>query len=119
MNPLVIAAAWLALGLLTSALLRRRTARLVAIVPLVGAGLTLLATRSSTAAVPLGRPERRSPASTAPARGCSSPPALSMTLVMLLQPSIDVSVGRTIGVVGAAATVAMASSDPLVTAPAP
>ena len=39
-----------------------------------------------------------------------------MTLVVLLQPSIDVSVGRTIGVVGAAATLAMASSDPLVTA---
>ena len=54
MNPLVIAAGWLALGLVSSALLRRRTARLVAVVPLVGAGLTLLATRSSTAAVPLG-----------------------------------------------------------------
>jgi len=41
---------------------------------------------------------------------------VAMTLVMLLQPAIDVSVGRAVGVVGAAATIAMASNDPLVTA---
>jgi hypothetical protein len=114
-NPLVIAAGWLALGLLTSALLRRRTARLVAVVPLVGAGLTLLATRSSTVAVPLGGLAGITGLDRA-GQGVLVAAGLSMTLVVLLQPSIDVSVGRTIGVVGAAATVAMASSDPLVTA---
>ena len=54
MNPLVIAAGWLALGLITSALLRRRTSRLVAIVPLAGAALTLFSTRAAAAVVPLG-----------------------------------------------------------------
>ena len=115
MNPLVIAAGWLALGLVSSALLRRRTARLVAVVPLVGAGLTLLATRSSTAAVPLGGLAAITGLDRA-GQGVLVAAGLSMTLVLLLQPSIDVSAGRTIGVVGAAATIAMASSDPLVTA---
>ena len=115
MNPLVIAAGWLALGLLASALLRRRTARWVAVVPLVGAGLTLLATRSSTVAVPLGGLAAITGLDRA-GQGVLVAAGLSMTLVVLLQPSIDVSVGRTIGMVGAAATVAMASSDPLVTA---
>jgi hypothetical protein len=114
-NPLVIAAGWLALGLLASALLRRRTARWVAVVPLVGAGLTLLATRSSTVAVPLGGLAAITGLDRA-GQGVLIAAGLSMTLVVLLQPSIDVSVGRTIGMVGAAATVAMASSDPLVTA---
>ena len=41
---------------------------------------------------------------------------ISLALVLILQPSIDVSAGRAIGVVGAAATIAMASNDPLVTA---
>ena len=115
MNPLVIAAGWLALGLVASALLRRRTARLVAVVPLVGAGLTLLVTRSSTAAVPLGGLAAITGLDRA-GQGVLVAAGLSMTLVLLLQPSIDVSAGRTIGVVGAAATIAMASSDPLVTA---
>jgi hypothetical protein len=114
-NPLVIAAGWLALGLLASALLRRRTARWVAVVPLVGAGLTLLATRSSTVAVPLGGLAAITGLDRA-GQGVLVAAGLSMTLVVVLQPSIDVSVGRTIGMVGAAATVAMASSDPLVTA---
>ena len=54
MNPLIVAAAWLALGVLASAVLRRRTSKLVALIPLVGAGLTLLVARSASAAVPLG-----------------------------------------------------------------
>ncbi len=115
MNPLVTAAVWLALGLLASAALRRRTARLVAVVPLVGAGLTLLVARSSTVAVPLGGLDAITGLDRA-GQGVLVAAGLSMTLVILLQPSIDVSVGRTIGIVGAAATIAMASSDPLVTA---
>lgn len=115
MNPLVTAAVWLALGLLASAALRRRTARLVAVVPLVGAGLTLLVARSSTVAVPLGGLDAITGLDRA-GQGVLVAAGLSMTLVILLQPSIDVSVGRTIGIVGAAATVAMASSDPLITA---
>jgi hypothetical protein len=114
-NPLVTAAVWLALGLLASALLRRRTARMVAFVPLVGAGLTLLVARSSTAAVPLGGLGAISGLDRA-GQGVLVATGISMTLVILLQPSIDVSIGRTIGIVGAAATIAMASSDPLVTA---
>jgi hypothetical protein len=114
-NPLVTAAVWLALGLLASAALRRRTARLVAVVPLVGAGLTLLVARSSTVAVPLGGLDAITGLDRA-GQGVLVAAGLSMTLVILLQPSIDVSVGRTIGIVGAAATIAMASSDPLVTA---
>jgi hypothetical protein len=113
-NPLVIAAGWLALGLVASALLRRSTARLVALVPLVGAGLTLLATRSATAAVPLGGLAAITGLDRA-GQGVLVVAGLSMTLVLLLQPSVDVSAGRAIGVVGAAATIAMASSDPLVT----
>ena len=115
MNPLVTAAVWLALGLLASAALRRRTARLVAVVPLVGAGLTLLVARSSTVAVPLGGLHAITGLDRA-GQGVLVAAGLSMTLVILLQPSIDVSVGRTVGIVGAAATIAMASSDPLVTA---
>ena len=38
-----------------------------------------------------------------------------MALVIMLQPTIDASLGRTVGVVGAAATIVMASSDPLIT----
>src|SRR6202049_4061349 len=41
---------------------------------------------------------------------------ISMAFVVALQPAIDASIGRAIGVVGAAATLAMASGDPLVTA---
>ncbi|MFZ0128367.1 MAG: hypothetical protein WB808_01005 [Candidatus Dormiibacterota bacterium] len=115
MNPLVIAAAWLVLGLAAPVLLRRRTARLVAVVPLVGAGLTLVAARSTTPAVPLGGLSGISGLDRA-GQGVLILTGLSMALVILLQPSIDVSLGRTIGVVGAAATVVMASSDPLVTA---
>jgi hypothetical protein len=114
-NPAVIAATWLGLGLVASALLRRRTARLVAVVPLVGAGLTLLAARSSTVALPLGGLGGISGLDRA-GQGVLVSAGISMALVMLFQPSVDVSVGRTIGVVGAAATIAMASSDPLVTA---
>lgn len=115
MSPLVPAAVWLALGVVASALLRRRTARLMAVVPLIGAGLTLLVTRSATAAVPLGGLigitglDRTG-------EGVLVAAGISMALVLLFQPSIDVSSGRAIGVVGAAATIAMASSDPLVTA---
>jgi len=114
-NPLYIAAAWLALGLVASALLRRRTSHAVAVIPLVGAALTLLVARSSTTAVPLGGLAAITGLDRA-GQGVLVAAGLSMTLVLLLQPSIDVSVGRTIGVVGAAATIAMASSDPLVTA---
>ncbi len=117
MNPLVIAAVWLGLGVLASAFLRRRTARLMALIPLIGAGLTLLATRAPTDTVPLGgligiTGLDRQGAGVLVAAG------ISMALVLLLQPSIELSVGRAIGVVGAAATIAMASNDPLVTAAA-
>ncbi len=115
MSPAVIAAAWLGLGLVASAVLRRRTARLVAVVPMVGAGLTLLAARSATTAVPLGGLSGISGLDRA-GQGLLVAAGISMALVILLQPSIDVSIGRTIGVVGAAATIAMASSDPLITA---
>ncbi|HEV3274989.1 MAG TPA: hypothetical protein VG299_09020 [Candidatus Dormibacteraeota bacterium] len=115
MNPAFIAAAWLALGLLASAVLRRQTARLVAIVPLAGAGLTLLTARSQAAAIPLGGLSGIAGLDRT-GEGVLVAAALSLALVLLLQPSIDVSVGRTIGVVGASATIAMASSDPLLTA---
>ena len=114
MNPLVIAAGWLALGLVASAVLRRRTARLVAIVPLVGAVLTFFAARSSAAAVPLGGLSGITGLDRA-GQGVLIAAALSMVLVILLQPSIDPAIGRSIGVVGAAAVVAMSSSNPLVT----
>jgi hypothetical protein len=114
-SPLVPAAVWLALGLVASALLRRSTARLVAVVPLIGAGLTLLVSRSSTGAVPLGGLGAITGLDRA-GQGVLVATGLSMTLVILLQPSVDVAIGRTIGIVGAAATIAMASSDPLITA---
>lgn len=115
MNPAFVAGAWLVLGLVASTTLRRRTARLAAVVPLVGAGLTLLTARSPTAAVPLGGLNWITGLDRA-GQGVLVATGLSMALVMLLQPSVDVSVGRTVGVVGAAATIAMASSDPLLTA---
>ena len=114
-NPAFIAGAWLGLGLLASAVLRRQTARLVAIVPLAGAGLTLLTARSPAAAIPLGGLSGIAGLDRT-GEGVLVAAALSMALVLLLQPSVDVSVGRTIGVVGASATIAMASSDPLLTA---
>ena len=114
MSPLLIAAAWLALGLVASAMLRRRTARLVAIVPLVGATLTSFAARSSVAAVPLGGLSGITGLDRA-GQGVLIAAALSMVLVILLQPSIDPAIGRCIGVVGAAAVVAMSSGNALVT----
>lgn len=115
MNPLIVAAAWLALGVLASAVLRRRTSKLVALIPLVGAGLTLLVARSASAAVPLGGLTEITGLDRA-GQGVLVVAGISMTLVILFQPSVDPSLGRTVGVVGAAATIAMASSDPLVTA---
>jgi hypothetical protein len=117
MSPLVIAAVWLGLGLSASAVLRRRTARLIALVPLIGAALTLLTTRSSTAAVPLGGLIGITGLDRA-GEGVLVAAGVSMALVLLFQPTMDLSAGRTIGVVGAAATIAMASNDPLVTAAA-
>ncbi len=115
MNPFVIAGVWLGLGLVSSAFLRRRTARLVALVPLAGAAVTLLATRTSTAAVPLGGLTGITGLDRT-GQGVLVAAGISLALVLILQPSIDVSAGRAIGVVGAAATIAMASNDPLVTA---
>ena len=115
MSPIAIAGVWLALGLVASALLRRRTARLVALVPLVGAGVTLLVTRSTANAVPLGGLIGITGLDRT-AEGILVAAGVSMTLVLLLQPTVDVTVGRAVGVVGAAATIAMASSDPLLTA---
>ncbi|MGD0193581.1 MAG: hypothetical protein ABSC35_01815 [Candidatus Dormibacteria bacterium] len=115
MNPFAVAGVWLGLGLVSSAFLRRRTARLVALVPLVGAAVTLLATRTSIAAVPLGGLTGITGLDRT-GQGVLVAAGISLALVLLLQPSIDVSAGRAIGVVGAAATIAMASNDPLVTA---
>ncbi len=114
MSPFVIAVVWLALGLAAPVVLRRRTARLVAIIPLIGAGMTLLVSRTVVAAVPLGGLT----AITGLDRtgvGVLVAAAISMALVILMQPSVDVGMGRIIGIVGAAVTIAMASSDPLVT----
>jgi len=114
-SPLVSAGGWLVLGILASAFLRPRTSRLLAVIPLAGAGLTLLVAPSPTASVPLGGLVGIVGLDRA-GQGLLVYSALSMTLVLLLQPSLDVSAGRTIGVVGAAATIVMASNDPLVSA---
>jgi hypothetical protein len=114
MSPIVIAAVWAGLGLLAAAGLRQRMARLIAIVPLAGAGCTLLATRSSGLAAPLGGLSALSGLDRA-GQGVLVASGIAMALVIALQPSIDVSLARTIGIVGAAATLAMASSDPLIT----
>lgn len=115
MNPFVSAAGWLVLGILASAFLRPRMSTLLAVIPLAGAGLTLLVAASSTAAVPLGGLAGIAGLDRG-GKGVLVAASISMTLVLLLQPSVDVSLGRTIGVVGAAATIVMASSDPLVSA---
>ncbi|HVC03219.1 MAG TPA: hypothetical protein VND88_00960 [Candidatus Acidoferrales bacterium] len=115
MNPLVIAAVWVVLGVTASAVLRRRTARLVTFVPLAGAGLTLLASRSLAPVEPLGGLGAISGLDRA-GQGLLVAAAISMALVIALHPSIDVSAARTIGVVGASVTLAMASGDPLLTA---
>ena len=114
MNPLVIAAVWLALGLVAAVVLRRRSARLVAAVPLAGAVLTLFAARSAVQAVPLGGLAAITGLDRA-GQGALVAAGVSLALVIALHPSIDVSLARTIGVVGAAATIAMASTDALVT----
>jgi hypothetical protein len=114
-STLLIAAVWIVLGLGAAAVLRRRTARLMALVPLGGAALTLLAARSSVLVVPVGGLSALGGLDRA-GQGMLVATGVSMALVIALQPTIDVSVGRTIGLVGAAATLAMASSDPLVTA---
>jgi hypothetical protein len=113
-SPLVAAAVWLGLGLGAATLLRRRTARLIAIVPLVGVAMTPFITRSSLPVVPLGGLVAINGIDRAGA-GVLVVAAISMFLVILMQPSVDASSGRTVGVVGAAATIAMASNDPLVT----
>jgi hypothetical protein len=115
MSPFAIAAVWVGLGGVTALLPRRRYARWVAIVPLAGAGLTLLAARTLTPAVPLGGLSAITGLDR-PGQGMLVVAGVSMALVVALQPAVDISIGRTIGVVGAAATLAMASSDPLVTA---
>jgi hypothetical protein len=114
MTPIVIAAVWAGLGLVAAALLRQRMARLIAFVPLAGAGLTLLATRSFDQVVPLGGLSALDGLDRA-GQGVLVASGISMALVIALHPSIDVSLARTVGVVGAAVTLAMASGDPLVT----
>ncbi len=115
MNPLVIAAVWLGLGLAAATVLRRRSARLVAAVPLAGAVLTVFATRSAAPVVPLGGLAAITGLDRA-GQGALVAAGISLALVIALHPSVDVSLARTIGVVGAAATVAMSSTDALVTA---
>lgn len=115
MSPIVIAAVWVVLGATAAALLRRRTARLVAIVPLAGAGLTLLATRSLSPVVPLGGLGAIGGLDRA-GQGMLVIAGISMALVIGLHPTIDVSVARTVAVVGASVTLALASDDPLLTA---
>ena len=115
MNPAVIAAVWVVLGLIGAAVLRRRTARLIMLVPLAGAGLTLLATRSAAQVVPLGGLGAINGLDRA-GQGLLVAAGISMALVIALHPAIDVSVARTVGVVGASVTLAMASGDPLLTA---
>jgi hypothetical protein len=115
MNPAVIAAVWVALGLAAAALLRRRTARLVAIVPLASAGLTLLATRSLVPVVPLGGLGAINGLDRS-GQGLLVAAGISMALVIALHPTIDVSMARTVGVVGASVTLALASGAPLLTA---
>lgn len=111
----MIAAAWLGLGVLASAVLRRRTARLVALVPLAGAGLTFLAARSTVPSISLGGLSAITGLDRA-GQGVLVVAGVSMAVVVALHPSVHVSVARSIGMVGAAVTIAMASSDPLVTA---
>ncbi len=115
MNPLVIAGVWLGLGVAAAAVLRRRTARLVAAVPLAGAVLTLFAARSVAQAVPLGGLAAIGGLDRA-GQGALVAAGVSLALVIALHPSVDVSQARTIGVVGAAATIAMSSTGALVTA---
>ena len=115
MNPAVIAAVWAALGIAGAAVLRLRTARLVAIIPLAGAGLTLLATRSLAPVVPLGGLGASNGLDRA-GQGLLVTAGVSMALVIALHPTIDASIARTVGVVGASATVALATGDPLLTA---
>lgn len=115
MSPAVIAAVWVVLGITAAAVLRRRTARLVAIVPLAGAGLTLLATRTLTPVVPLGGLGSINGLDRA-GQGMLVTVGISMALVIALHPTIDVSIARTVGVVGASVTLALASGDPLLTA---
>ena len=88
MSPLVVAGVWLVLGFLASAVLRRRTSRLVALVPLIGAGCTLLAARSATAVVPLGGLTAITGLDRT-GQGVLAAAGISMTLVVLLQPRID------------------------------
>jgi len=115
MSPLVIAAVWLGLGLVGATILRRRTARLIAVIPIAGAVLTLFATRSATPAIPLGGLAAITGLDRA-GQGALVASALSLALVIALHPSVEVSLARTIGIVGGAATIAMASTDALVTA---
>ena len=115
MGPFVIAAVWVGLGFVASALPRQRFARLVAIVPLAGAALTLIATRSTSPAVPLGGLGAIAGLDRA-GQGLLVAAGISLAFVVALQPAVDAGIGRAIGVVGAAATLAMASNDPLVTA---
>lgn len=114
MSAIVIAAVWAGLGLVAAAALPQRMGRLIAIVPLAGAGLTLLATRSIDQAVPLGGLSALNGLDRA-GQGVLVASGVSMALVIALHPSIDVSLARTIGIVGAATTLAMASGDPLIT----
>jgi hypothetical protein len=115
MSPLAIAAVWVGLGLLASALPRQRYARLLAVVPLAGAGLTLIATRVSTPVLPLGGLSGIIGLDRA-GQGLLVAAGLSLAMVIALQPAIDAGLGRAIGVVGASATLALAGDDPLVLA---
>src|ERR1700680_4404884 len=95
-SPLVIATVWVGLGLIAGTLPRRRYARLVAVVPLAGAGLTLLATRSLAPALPLGGLSTISGLDRA-GQGLLVVAGISMALVIPLQPPTDVSGARPVG----------------------
>jgi len=114
-SPIVVAAVWLGLGLMAAVVLRRRSARLIAVIPLVGAGLTVFAAPAGAAVIPLGGLTAIGGLDRA-GQGTLVAAGVSLALIIALHPSVDVSLARTVGLVGAAATIAMASTDPLVTA---
>lgn len=113
MSPLAVAAVWAGAGVAGAALLPRlRLRRLAVLIPLAGLGVVLTVS-IATASVPIAGP----PGSLAldrVAQGLIAAAAGSLGATLLLAPVVDAAQMRTMGLAGAGAVVALASSSPIV-----
>ena len=114
MTPLAVAAVWAGAGTAGAALLPSvRLRRLGALVPLAGLAALLAAAAAAEVAVPGGSPAA-SLSLDRTALGLLAACAVSLALLLLIAPTVDGPELRALGLVGAAAVVALAAGSSIV-----